>query len=924
MFENSAVIHSHGARVTFDNVHLSLVGNSGSESSTIVAVLKFNIYNSDINVINNTASNNSRLLVVSQSIHTSDERYNSFKSIAQTLLLPTRKEERSANNISRDEIAPVAAYDGNGNRSEYIILHGSIIHVQVFILPIFFNPKILSIKLVFKNNTMREKSVGFICIGCINNISIGNLVFMENECLEFSYLIVFNNTMRNGSIYLVNNHIEKKSVLLSSRGGKLIMTEDSGFTIENNIANNAFSVMLFSSNITFDGQVSVRNNSISHFAVFNFFNSEIRFLGSLVVVNNSAQSGGLNFDKSMLTFIGESSFYDNRGINGGAITLISSLMMVLATTRVEFMRNKAKQFGGAICILKPKQSYVCDALQITTASCSIQVFDNESKNNCQHFNITFSENEAGVAGNAIYGGRTGACMPSDDDTFCSDCSFPETNHLYTYHGMNDSSDLSSFSSDPTRVCFCDNGIPDCYKIKTSVTVNPGEYYNLSLAVVGYGLGTVPGTIVARNTTQDSVGESLFRNPLVYNSQTISGREYKELSYVIISKAVQEEFSLGVSAHSFVKSLDEVKAILEFQQTKQIDQIYPVLQSPYDSVFEIFYHIPIFVEVNLIPCPMGFELIEGKCVCHQLLRDNSINLCSIINGTGIILRPTSYWIGLFNETNSSILLHPYCPFDYCRSEEIYITVESPDSQCQYERSGFLCGSCSRGLSMILGSSQCRKCSHVYLMSISTFILVGIALVTLITTLNVTVSVGSMNGIIFFANILQANQIFMQSTSTATAHGIIYGILFTFIYWMNLDLGIPMCLYDGMTTYTKTWLQFVFPLYILGIVGAIIVASRYSSRITRLFGKNSVSVLATLVLLSYTKILRILITALSFTTITAANGNHTTVWLADGNVKYFELKHAVLFTVSLLVLILFGVPYTVTLYYYYYFGSTALQK
>ena len=102
---------------------------------------------------------------------------------------------------------------------------------------------------------------------------------------------------------------------------------------------------------------------------------------------------------------------------------------------------------------------------------------------------------------------------------------------------------------------------------------------------------------------------------------------------------------------------------------------------------------------------------------------------------------------------------------------------------------------------------------------------------------------------------------------------------------------MCFFDGLTTYVKTWLQFVFPLYILALVGVMIIASKYSVRVTRLFGTNAVSVLATLILLSYTKILRILITAFSFTTLTGSQDYHSVVWLADGNIKYFQPKHAI---------------------------------
>ena len=160
----------------------------------------------------------------------------------------------------------------------------------------------------------------------------------------------------------------------------------------------------------------------------------------------------------------------------------------------------------------------------------------------------------------------------------------------------------------------------------------------------------------------------------------------------------------------------------------------------------FFHIPVFVEVDLLPCPVGFQLVRGKCVCHQILLDNNIDSCSFSNGTAFIMRPAPYWIGLPNDTNSSILIHPHCPYDYCKSEDMEIIAESPNAQCQYQRSGVLCGSCHEGLSMILGSSECKTCSNVYLTSFGIFILMGVALVTMVTILNMTVSVGTLNGLI----------------------------------------------------------------------------------------------------------------------------------------------------------------------------------
>ena len=426
--------------------------------------------------------------------------------------------------------------------------------------------------------------------------------------------------------------------------------------------------------------------------------------------------------------------------------------------------------------------------------------------------------------------------------------------------------------------------------------------------MGYGLGTVPGSVIARGSGNVSEDE-IFGNPLE-TVQEIRESRCQDVGYSIVTKderKKKEQIVLAVGTLSFTVSQEDVQFIISFQQTRDCSGTIRVLGPSDSSTAEEFFHIPVFVEVDLLPCPVGFQLVSGRCVCHQTLMENSINTCFFSNGTPLILRHAPYWIGLPKDAISSILIHPHCPYDYCQSEDINITAESPNTQCQYQRSGVLCGSCREGLSMILGSSECRKCSKFYLFFIGLFILMGTALVTLVTLLNMTVSVGTLNGLILFTNILQANQTtFLPFHSSG-----FITFLKAFIAWLNLDLGIPMCFSDGLTTYVKTWLQFVFPLYIFTLVGAIIIASKYSKRLTRLLGTNAVSVLATLVLLSYTKILRILITAFSFTIVTGSQGYYSAVWLPDGNIEYFEPKHATLFLVALLVLLLFGVPYTVTL-------------
>ena len=97
----------------------------------------------------------------------------------------------------------------------------------------------------------------------------------------------------------------------------------------------------------------------------------------------------------------------------------------------------------------------------------------------------------------------------------------------------------------------------------------------------------------------------------------------------------------------------------------------------------------------------------------------------------------------------------------------------------------------------------------------------------------------------------------------------------------------------------------------IVVLIIIASEYSSRISRLFGSNPVAVLATLFLLSYGKLLRAVITAMFFTTLDYSDEVKVAVWLRDGNIQYLHDKHIALFLAALLTLLVFLLPYTLLL-------------
>ena len=105
-----------------------------------------------------------------------------------------------------------------------------------------------------------------------------------------------------------------------------------------------------------------------------------------------------------------------------------------------------------------------------------------------------------------------------------------------------------------------------------------------------------------------------------------------------------------------------------------------------------------------------------------------------------------------------------------------------------------------------------------------------------------------------------------------------------------------------------MQFVFPLYIWLLILIIILTSRYSRQITKIITSNIVSVLATLLLLSYAKLLKTSIEVFSLVRLQLLNGNVTNRWKPDANIPYLGQLHVPLFLMSLVMVLVYMIPFT----------------
>ena len=115
---------------------------------------------------------------------------------------------------------------------------------------------------------------------------------------------------------------------------------------------------------------------------------------------------------------------------------------------------------------------------------------------------------------------------------------------------------------------------------------------------------------------------------------------------------------------------------------------------------------------------------------------------------------------------------------------------------------------------------------------------------------------------------------------------------------------------MDSCAKMWLQLFFPSYLIIIAFSIIITSRYSTTVLRLVYKRSLPALATLFLLSYNGILRIVLTVLfSYSTINhIPSGHQRIVWSTDASIPLFGLKFTILF-ITCLILLLLLIPFNI---------------
>ena len=543
--------------------------------------------------------------------------------------------------------------------------------------------------------------------------------------------------------------------------------------------------------------------------------------------------------------------------NGGGMW-ISERVTLFSNTTVLFLNNTAKGVGGAIYSSSVMKSLLSE---YDEKRCTLAVVED-------NFKPLFLNNTAGHGGDNIYGGNYWSCCHginlACDDVFGITQEFSDMIYCFynpVFHLFHQKPISSLVTSRPLGVCICnEDSAINCSTRSVDRLIYPGQFISLSLATVGVCGGISPGELVTSNSSMTEV-------ILLNVSQATSGRNCIKFGYKLYSQFNNGSIFLRHATNPGEKRLADSS---------------------------------LMVNVTFLQCPFGFTLSSKACQCNNVIESINGTQCSIDWMPHPIRRSGNNWLS-YNQQYNCTVAHENCPFDYCNTSAVYLNLIHPDLQCTNGRSGTLCGECQTGLSLTLGSNKCESCNNKYLSLVVAFIVAGIALVVFLLGCNLTVSVGSINGLLFYANMIKLNE------TALFPNGVSIPVLSQFIAWLNLDLGIQTCFFNGLDGYWKTWLQFG---YSLTLIATIIVCCKFSSKLSRLFGRNVVSVLSTLIFMAHSKLLLAIRNALMIAIIKCGD-RQWYVWSIDGNIDYFSSKHLPLFGFALFMMLI-GLVYTLSIF------------
>ena len=705
---------------------------------------------------------------------------------------------------------------------------------------------------------------------------------------------------QQGAVYIAMINVKKLPILLkftnvtftdstASTSGSCMLAASYPLT-ENYIQILMESVKAYNNDVLGDipGQYEKSPIRFSQASLFQLLNINVTKVNGLAECpGNFSYNYGTVIEAitSDITLEGHIIFHNNTGINGAAIMLIEdSLIYITKGLQATFTNNRALSSGGAIYAL---------GNIFTQTYCSFQVSFTHSLDN---ITMLLKGNEATITGNSVYTPNLYNCYIGEEWV-----NYSKGIDIYKKIFPNGINDISTTPVNLT-ICYSPN-----YTQNIIHDVYPGETFNISVAAVD-AAGNHSYSIVTITPVNKKCTKFTHINWwLSERDKTQALRETDDCTLINVTIHTNDCSTLDKHDGALLFTIPELRGST-------------------------------VLDVKLKSCPPGFKLDnkKGSCVCSHVLSPKFLGIvgytpnCSI--NTKTFNRPTeTSWVGSVKHNKTSLfLLSLHCPYGYCNSDynlsifyyrsdgtfEIMSKDFSTKSLlCDKNREGILCSNCSTvngiNYSVVFGSRECRQCSNWWLWTLILYAAAGPLLIYLLYVLKLTLTTGTFNGIIFYVQVASIGLLDILSIKDMQCS---WGTYFStevsvfFLSTLNLNLGFPLCFYNGMSELRKAGFSLLFPLYLLIIVVVLIILSRFSIRISNSIAHYSVQILVTVVHLSFTKLL--LTIGDIFTPVQlycSTMKQATNVWFYNGYVKYGKGEHLVLMIITSVIVGVFLIPY-----------------
>ena len=535
----------------------------------------------------------------------------------------------------------------------------------------------------------------------------------------------------------------------------------------------------------------------------------------------------------------------NNTANSGAAVYFEELHFMILDDGIQFINNSVVQKGGALYF------------NLATGYCNVFISSLNEE-------ATFINNSADIAGNSIYFSIPQSCK----------------NVIKPY--------------DKSSLPF----VPNKYKFSQPVYIKSQPIVTSPCNIKLY-----PPAIAVHNSSNDYtiLQSKMLGEPIQFTASVLDyfNNITEPVIFTIKCKTCSDDYVLStyqITVHNH--TLNEIK-------------VFPTVPSDVGSNINIsitmlsvlspvYKSISASLSVELSPCRTGYLFDNSQqCVCYPY--PDIIHCTEEYSEIKI-----GYWIGFLT---SSI-----CPSNYCnfakRTETnpgYYDLPRTPDGQCSSHRTGVACGECKLGYTLAYDSPKCLNkdnCSAgmIFLVIVLT-ILYWIGIVAGVFCLMYfwfKIPLGYVYAVIYYYSIVDI--LLVDDLSNTISQ--LVNILSSFAKLTPPLLG-QLCLVEGLSGIDQQFIHYSHALAVSLILLIIVLAARYSGRLTRFISPCIIRVICLLLLLSYTSLAS---TSLQLLRPLTFNDVDEACTYSSPDIKYFTGRHLAYAIVAILceMIIVIGLP------------------